>query len=166
MKGLGMLACGLMIAATVSLTTGCAQKKDSPAKDAKVDKKGKAEAHAHGEGPHGGTVTDWGGGKFHVEFTVDHDKQEATVYILGGDEETPAPIKAKEVMLTIKEPALQVNLKPAPQKGDPEGAASAFTGQHKNLGIVREFEGTISGEVDGTPYSGDFKEEPHEEKKT
>ena len=27
---------------------------------------------AHGAGLHGGTITDWGGGKYHVEFTVDH----------------------------------------------------------------------------------------------
>lgn len=29
------------------------------------------------------------------------------------------------------------------------------------LGVVQEFAGTISGEVDGTPYVADFKEEPH-----
>ena len=48
----------------------------------------------HGAGPHDGTVADWGGGKFHVEFTVDHGKKEGTVYILGADEKTPTPIDA------------------------------------------------------------------------
>jgi hypothetical protein len=33
--------------------------------------------HEHGAGPHGGTLADWGGGKYHVEFTVDHDAKEA-----------------------------------------------------------------------------------------
>ena len=28
--------------------------------------------HSHGAGPHDGTLADWGGGKYHVEFTVDH----------------------------------------------------------------------------------------------
>src|SRR6188768_1239260 len=54
---------------------------------------------AHGAGPHGGTLTDWGGGTYHVEFTVDHDKKEATVYIVGSDEKSPAPIKAKSIRL-------------------------------------------------------------------
>jgi hypothetical protein len=31
-------------------------------------------------------------------------------------------------------------------------------------GIFREFAGTVSGEVDGTRYAGDFKEEPEEKK--
>ena len=57
--------------------------------------------HSHGAGPHGGAVADWGGGAYHVEFTVDHDKKEATVYILGGDEKTPAPIKAERIHLAL-----------------------------------------------------------------
>ena len=56
---------------------------------------------AHGAGPHGGTLTDWGGGTYHVEFTVDHDKKEATVDIVGSDEKTPAPIKADKVLKMI-----------------------------------------------------------------
>jgi hypothetical protein len=120
-----------------------------------------ANSHRHGAGPHDGTLADWGGGKYHVEFTVDHGKQEATVYILGDDEKTPAPIKAEEIQLSIKAPAMQVTLKAAPQAGDPEGSASRFVGNHESLGVVQEYAGTITGVVDGTPYSGDFKEEPH-----
>src|SRR5206468_4190603 len=62
--------------------------------------------HGHGAGPHEGTLADWGGGKFHIEFNVDHDQQEATVYVLGSDEKTPAPIKATDgkLLLTITEP--------------------------------------------------------------
>jgi hypothetical protein len=115
----------------------------------------------HGAGPHDGTLADWGGGKYHVEFTVDHDKQEATVYILGDDEKSAVPIKAQEIQLTITDPAMQVMLKAAPQAGDPEGSASRFVGNHASLGVVQEYAGSITGVVDGTPYSGDFKEEPH-----
>lgn len=127
-----------------------------------ADKKGTQAEHAgHGAGPHEGVVTDWGGGKYHVEFTVDHGKKEATVFILGGDEKSPAPVKATKVMLTINEPAFEIELKSQPQPGEAGGASSRFVGTHDNLGIVREFAGTISGEIDGTPYTGDFKEEPH-----
>ena len=118
---------------------------------------------AHGEGPHEGVVADWGGGKFHVEFIVDHDKQEATVYVLGDDEKTAAPIKAADgkILLTIKQPSFQVELTAMPLDGEAEGTASRFVGKHENLGKVQELAGSISGEVEGTPYAGDFKEEPH-----
>lgn len=118
---------------------------------------------AHGAGPHEGAVADWGGGKYHVEFTVDHGKQEAVVYVLGSDEKTAAPIKAKDgmLLLSIKQPAFQVELKADPQAGETGGASSRFVGKNEKLGVVQEFAGTISGEADGTPYVGDFKEEPH-----
>src|SRR5687767_4521001 len=48
--------------------------------------------HEHGAGPHGGAIGEFGG-KYHFEFTVNHKTQEATVYILGGDAQTAAPIK-------------------------------------------------------------------------
>ena len=40
-----------------------------------------------------------------------------------------------------------------------QGAVDAEV--HESLGVVQEYEGTISGVVDETPYSGDFKEEAH-----
>ena len=110
--------------------------------DKKVQDDGKAkkdhgeEGHAHGAGPHDGTIADWGGGKFHVEFTVDHDKQEATVYILGGDEKTPSPIKAESIELSIKDPQMQVTLMASSQESDPAGTASRFVGNHESLGAI------------------------------
>jgi len=120
-----------------------------------------AEGHSHGVGPHKGTVADWGGGKYHVEFTVDHEKQQATVYIFGGDEKTPAPIDATSIELSIKAPEMQVTLQASPQEGDTAGKSSRFVGTHEKLGVVQEYAGTMTGVVDGTPYSCDFKEEAH-----
>jgi hypothetical protein len=119
--------------------------------------------HAHGPGPHGGTVADWGGGTYHVEFTVDHDARESVIYVFGGDEKTPAAVRADDgrLLLTVVEPAFQVELVARPLDGEVEGAASRYVGRHESLGIVREFAGTISGAVDGTPYAGDFKETAH-----
>ncbi len=117
-----------------------------------------AAGHSHGAGPHGGSVVDWGGGKFHVELTVDHDQQQATVYILGDDEKTPTAIDAQEVTLAIKDPMFDVTLMPSPQDGDAAGKASRFVGTHQTLSTVKEFQGSISALVDGTPYSGDFDE--------
>lgn len=118
-------------------------------------------SHGHGAGPHGGTLADWGGGKYHVEFTVDHDKKEATVYVLGSDEKTPEPITAANLLLTIKKPELQTELMPAPLDGESEDRCSRFVGTHDGLATVMEYEGIISAEVDGTPYAGNFKEEAH-----
>lgn len=119
---------------------------------------GHEEGHVHGAGPNGGAIADWGGGKFHVEFTVDHNKKESTVYVFGSDEKTATPIDATEIVLAIKEPAFHLNLKAVPQENDPQGTSSRFVGTHESLAIVREFEGSISGSVNGTPYSGNFKE--------
>lgn len=155
MKSIRTLANALGALAVLTLVVGCSGKSDKP-------KESKSGHEAHGAGPHGGTLADWGGGKYHVEFTVDHDKKEATVYILGADEKTPVPIKTEDgkLLVTINDPKFQVMLDPAPQMGDPEGKASRFTGKHDNLGKVQEFAGTMSAKVEGTPYTGKFKEEP------
>ncbi|MFM9115852.1 MAG: hypothetical protein ACKOU6_06785 [Planctomycetota bacterium] len=118
------------------------------------------QGHAHGLGPHQGAIADWGGGKLHVEFTVDHDQQIATVYVLGADEKSTTPIAAEDgkLLLTINDPQFQVELASAPQDGESSGKSSRFRGRHEKLGEKREFAGTISGLVDGTPYAGDFKE--------
>ena len=172
-KNLGQFT-SLVALAAIACTAGCGGG-DQPAPAAKPtptpaastpakDDHGHKHA-AHGEGPHEGAVADWGGGKFHVEFTVDHDKQEATVYVLGSDEKTAAPIKATDgkILLNIKQPSFQVELTAMPLEGEAEGTASRFVGKNEKLGVIQEFEGTISGEVEGTPYAGDFKEEPHGE---
>jgi len=139
-------------------------------------KKDKDEAvhgpdHVHGAGPHGGAVGDWGGGKLHFEFKPNHDTKEATVWILGSDEKTATPIKAKDgkIQVSIKgvktKETFDIVLKADPQKEDPAGKSSRFVGKHDKLAMEQDFEGTVSGEDDGTPYVGDFKEAPEEPKK-
>lgn len=153
---------------TLTLALGCgdqpAPKPNStpaPAASSTPAKDDHGHKHAgHGAGPHEGAVADWGGGKFHVEFTVDHDKQEATVYILGDDEKTATPIKAGTILLSINDPKFQLELAATPLEGEAEGTASRFVGKHESLGKIQEFSGTISGEVEDTPYVGEFKEEP------
>lgn len=122
-----------------------------------------AGGHDHGAGPHGGTLADWGGGRYHVELTVDHDAKEAVVHVLGTDEKTPAPVELADgrLLLTIREPAFQVELVARPLPGETTAAASRYAGTHDSLAIVRAFAGTISGVVDGTPFAGDFVEDAH-----
>ncbi len=116
--------------------------------------------HVHGSGPHGGTVTDWGGGAYHLEFTVSHPMKQVTVYVLGSDEKTAQPIKASKIRLVINDPATDIELDAQPMEGEAEGTSSRFVGVHDNIGIVQEYAGTLSGEVEGKPYTSDSKELP------
>lgn len=167
MKMYRFLPASLASLAALAFVAGCAQEAASPdaepaAPDAQTTTDAESEGgHAHGDAPHGGTLADWGGGAYHVEFTVDHDKHEATVYLLGDDAKTPAPVKADKLLLSIDDPKFQVELLPVPLEGETDGMSSRFVGQHESLGIVQEFSGTISGEVEGTPYAGTFEEQPH-----
>lgn len=157
--------------ATMTLVTGCSKAPAPPPvvpkAAATADDHGHSHqgdgGHAHGEGPNGGTLADWGGGKYHVEFTVDHDAKEAVVYVLGRDEKTPTAVEASDgkLLLTIREPAFQVELTARPLAGEADGKSSRYGGTHESLGIVREFAGTISGEIGGTPFAGEFEEQPH-----
>jgi hypothetical protein len=156
----------LAVLCVAALLTGCGNtdEADTPANPQQAaSATDESEEHSHGTGPHDGALADWGGGAYHVEFTVDHDKQEATVYIVGGDEVSPAPIAAESIQLTIDDPAMQVALNAVPQEGDPTGTSSRFVGAHESLGVVQDYAGTISGVIEGTPYTGDFHEEPHED---
>jgi hypothetical protein len=156
--------------ATITLLSwqlfGCGERSDPSAAKLPDEHKGEPdhdheEGHSHGSGPHEGALFDWGGGAYHVEFTVDHDKKKTTVYILGSDEKSPAPIKAERITLTLEDPVTEIELTAAPLDGETGGVSSRFVGVHDNLGVVKEFAGSVSGEVEGTPYYGDFKEGAH-----
>ena len=150
---LGLLVIGLSVA-------GCGQ----PADDKKPNTTPKKDDdHDHGEGPHGGTVIELG--KYHGEFCMDHGKKQATVYILNEELTKNEPITATKLLLSITAPKFQVELVASPQEGDPAGKASRFVATHDNFGTEQEFAGTLSGEINGKPYAGDFKEEPHKDEK-
>jgi len=161
MTSIKRLACLLAL-----IAAGCAE---SPQAGPAKDKAGKKEEHAH-VGPHQGPVAEWGDDEYHAEFTVDHKAQRVTVYILGPDVKKATPIKADKVKLSVKKPAFQVDLKAQKQAGDPEGTASVFTGTDDRFGVEQVFEGTLSAELGGKQYAGDFKEKaeghahPHKKK--
>jgi hypothetical protein len=147
----------LMIAFALAVFTGCRNQQGvAPKGSDKSAKKGGGDDHDHGPGPHGGTIIEFG--QWHGEFTVNHKSQETTIYILGEDAKTAVPVKADTLLLSIKDPQFQVELKAVPVDGEPKGMSSRYIGKHEKLGKEQEFAGTLSGEIDGTPYAGDFKE--------
>ena len=147
--------CLLLIGLSLPLTIGSCGPTIPHAED-HADSAHELDHEHHAAGPHGGTIIDWGGGKFHVELIVDHDRKNATVYILGSDEKTPAPVKATDVFLNIDEPEFEVELVPHPLPGETGGASSRFVGTHDKLATIHKVVGEISGLVDGTPYFGDL----------
>ena len=159
----------LSLATVAAVPIGCGGATVTPSKPgsdgpaAKRDGKtggGKAakadEDHDHGEGPHGGTIIEFG--RHHAEFNVSHPKKEVTVYVLGGDLKKAVAIPADKLTLSVKTPMFQIELKAVPMEGEPKGASSRFVAVHDNFGKEQEFEGTVSGEIGGKPYLGDFKE--------
>lgn len=169
MKTLKLFGAGTLVFALVAV--GCDNAKTtppgtgSPDKPAKKEDPAEKDDHDHGPGPHGGTIIEFGRG-LHAEFTVDHAKKQATVYILSGNLKNAAPLKTDKLLLSIKDPKFETELKADPIEKDPKGSSSRFVGTHEKLGVEQEFEGTVSGEVEGKPYFGDFKEEAeHHEKK-
>jgi len=135
------------------------------AADAKAASKTAQHEHddEHGAGPHGGTIVEFG--KIHAEFTVDHAKKQATVYVLSGDLKKAVPLTSDKLVLSIRTPAFTVDMKPMPLDGEAKGSSSRFTATHNNFGKEQEFEGTVSADVDGKPYSGDFKEKAEDHKR-
>jgi hypothetical protein len=123
----------------------------------------KEHEHEHGPGPHKGTVFDFG--KYHAEFTVDHAKKEVTLYILGDDADTPVPVTADKLDLTIKDPAFTVELKPMPDAKDPKGKCSRFVAKDDRFGKEQEFAGTVAGVIDGKPTSDKFEEKDEHDHK-
>ncbi|MBX9681449.1 MAG: hypothetical protein K2X38_22060 [Gemmataceae bacterium] len=176
-NGLAMLSVAALLGAGGCNKSDSGKGKDAAAPANKAADQGKAPADgakdgakkdAHVEkGPHGGSLAEWGEEKYHAEFTVDHGKKTATVYILDGEAKKATPIAAESITLSLSnvKPPVQVTLKAAPQADDPKGQASRFTGTHDQLAKEMEFEGEISGKVGDTPYAGKFKEKDHDDHK-
>jgi hypothetical protein len=154
---------GLVVtAALAALAAGC----DNPHKGTSPARGGAGKAHAHDhpeKGPHDGALAEWGDEEYHAEFTVDHAQKRATVYVLDGTGKKAVPIAAESITLTLTDatPPVQVTLKADPQKDDPKGQSSRFSGTHPLLGEEREFKGEISGKVGDKPYAGEFSEKGH-----
>lgn len=158
--GMALMAFGLAVVGCDNAKPTVTAVKDG---EKKLRPKGH-EGHAeHEEGLHGGAIAEVS--KYHAEFTVDHAKKEATVYFLDENLKKHEPIDAATIQLGIKKPAIQIELKAVPQDGEPKGKSSRFVGTHEALGKEQEFEGTITVVLEGKPFSGDFKEEPHADHK-
>jgi len=143
------LGCVLVAVMIVCLVTGCGEGR----------RKNRRRHDTHPtRGPHDGVLLEWGDEEYHVEFTVDAAKKEATVYLLDDTAEKSKPIEAETITLTINSvsPPVEIQLKAHPQVDDPKGKASRFIGSHDALGN-EELKGEISGMVAGKAYKDEFE---------
>lgn len=157
-----------MLAVTL-FTAGCQKEQAGKAPAQKKAKDGHGHDHAHPEeGPHGGSLAEWGEHEYHAEFTVDHKTNAATVYILDGEAKKAPKLevaKITKVTLTLSNvtPPLTLELKHDAPKSDSRGIA--FTVTNDQFGREMDFKGTINGNVDGLSYSGEFKDGGHDHDK-
>lgn len=141
---------------------GCSKSEPSASAPAPGGAAAPVAEHTHGSGPNGGVVFDLG--SHHAEFTVDHGKHECTILVLGDDEKTPTPIDATEFVLNIEETKTADGTVVAPMTvtmspvDATDGKAAKFVGSDPGIGNVADFAGTVSGEIDGKPAMGEFKE--------
>ena len=160
-----ILAVAAIFGSTLVIATGCANRKPPGKGTDNSAKNGHEHDHPH-EGPHKGALAEWGNEEYHAEFTVDHEKKQATVYILDGEVKKAAPIPVESITLTLSnvKPAVQITLKADPDKGDPKGSSSRFIGMHEKLGVEMDFTGQISAKVGDRAFTGDFDEKAHDHK--
>lgn len=157
MKRFRMAVTGLCLFAVACLLAGCSGNPTPKGSGAKPGTTTPKDDHPE-EGPHKGLLVEWGEEEYHAEFTADRAKGDVTVYILGKDARTATPIKADKIQLSLKDPAVQIDLTASPQQGDPAGSSSRFVGKLSDSTAGKKLSGTISGAVNGKPYAGDFKE--------
>jgi hypothetical protein len=160
MKYTKLIVPALLLA--VAGIAGCSKSADTTPAPEEPGDAAVAAGDVHGAGPNGGVVFDLGAQ--HAEFTVDHDKKELMILVLGDDGATPAAVAATEFIVTTKEtkaedgtvvPRMAVVASAVDAE---DGKASKFVGSDPGIGKVADFAGTVSGEIDGTPVMGEFDE--------
>ena len=120
-------------------------------------------ARADHEGPHKGIVVEWGEEEYHPEIVVDKKAGTVTVYVYGNHDDLHKKklkaIDSKSLVLALKTtPPTVVKLEPAPEKDDPKGSSTRFTGKHEVFTTGAKLEGVLSAKVGTKPYSGEVKQ--------
>ena len=120
-------------------------------------------ADDHHEGPHKGIIVEWGEEDYHPEIVVDAKAGTVTVYVYGNHNDLhkkkTKAIDSKSLTLVLKTtPPTTIKLEPSPEKDDPKGSSTKFTGKDDVLKKEMKWTGTLSAKVGTKPYSGDFKQ--------
>lgn len=126
------------------------------------------DEHAgHEHGPHEGEMIELAGGKFHAELLHDHDTHTTTIYLLGEDAKTAAPIDAKELTMNVVVDGkpTQFSLPADAEASDPDGKSSKFELSDEGLCSALDTEGAkarLNAQIDGQAVTGDVPEHGHD----
>jgi hypothetical protein len=117
------------------------------------------EEHAHEHGPHGGHIIELGEEEYHAEVVVD-EARKLTVYLLGPDAATAAPIAAESIAFELGDldaPTV-LTLNAVPLEGEPEGQSSRFEAAAdalpESVHDIEELHGAVVVDVGGLSYVG------------
>jgi hypothetical protein len=129
-----------------------------------------AHEHAHGEhGPHDGHLIELGSGKYHAEVVHDDASMLVTIYLLGEDAKTAAPIAEESLIVSavVEGKPQQFQLAAKPLEGEPEGQSSRF--ELTDAGLVTAIDNPdskarFSVTIDGSPYVAEIEAHHHEHK--
>ena len=103
---------------TVAASLACAMLLISAAQSSFAE-----DDHRHEKGPHKGSLVELGDEEYHAEIVHDEKEQIVTIYLLGSDAQTVVGTDAKDIAINakVKGKAVQMKVKPAPQKEDKPG---------------------------------------------
>ncbi|QDU36480.1 hypothetical protein Mal4_07660 [Maioricimonas rarisocia] len=123
--------------------------------------------HHHDLGPNGGHLVELGDEQYHAEVVLDAFKRILTVYILGPDAKSPAPIAAEEITFTLEagdEPQA-ITLTAMPVESDGPGQASRFASDAdavpESVEDAEDLHGSVAVTIDGTSLTGEVSHDHH-----
>lgn len=169
--GFSRIALAIMLMGGLALFSGCGAK-GRMARDAAKPKAPSPQAKEHehqGEGPHHGILVEWGEDQYHAEVVFNHADKEVVVYLLDGEAKaapTLEPAKISNITVNINNvtPPFAIELAYDSKKSNAKGMA--FEGRDDRLAKATTIQGSVSGKVAGTPFTGDFAGAGHQEKES
>jgi hypothetical protein len=116
-----------------------------------------ALSEGHAQGPHGGHILEVGSHVAHLEVLHDEDAGTLTIYVLGGDLETPLAIAtAPQIKLATNDGPKVV--KTEPQEAT-DGKSTVFTAT--NAALKGHVHGRVTVEIGGKTYNPELEHEDH-----
>lgn len=113
--------------------------------------------HDHGAGPHGGAIVELGDEEYHGEVVVDGKTHQLTVYLLGKDAKTPAPVEVPHVTV-VTEDNEKLQLTAVAAAGSSAASEFVLQDEAKVDAIVKAgyLHGSLQVDIKGKPYRGDI----------
>lgn len=136
---------------------------------------GHSHDHEHEAGPHGGHIVELTDDhSVHLEVTLDPSDRKVTLFLLGGDLETPLPVKVDEIEFELDQEdgnEVELVLTPQPLEGEAEGMASVFIAAGDKIPAtvtdIEKLHGHVHVTVNGKELTGglehDHDEDAHED---